>query len=298
MSSGEQPHRSKAASLSWVGLCFVLCFSSAWAWLELGPKTQWRLLDAFIADLWATLVIFGFSRAFRNSSFYDSFWSLAPPFFLLYWCLERASGADDLRLVFLAFVVGFWSIRLTLNWALHWDGLHEEDWRYAMLRGKVPRLEFFTDLFLIHVFPTGQVFLGLLPIYAAASFATQPLGILDYVAFGVGIVAVVLELVADIQLHRFVKERQPGQVLDHGLWGYSRHPNYFGEFLFWLSLALFGWAALPSQWWWQGIGALAMLLMLLMASIPMMEERMSSRPDYQSVIERVSMFVPWPPKKT
>lgn len=111
------------------------------------------LLDAFVADLWVTLVIFGSSRAFGNSSFYDSFWSLAPPLFLGYWWFTRALEADETRLLLLTAVVGFWAIRLTLNWAFHWDGLHEEDWRYAMLRDKAPKFAFFTDLLLIHFLP-------------------------------------------------------------------------------------------------------------------------------------------------
>lgn len=288
---------SKRASLLWVALCYGLCLSCAWAWLEWGPNSDSLLLDAFIADVVATLVIFGFSRVFQNSSFYDAYWSIAPPFFLGYWWWTRAEGADEIRLGLLAVVVGFWSLRLTLNWIIHWPGLDHEDWRYCMLRNKAPSLALVTDFFLIHLFPTGQVFLGILPLYAASALSTQPLNALDFVAFTIGIAAVTLEMLADIQLHRFIAQRSPGEVMDRGLWAYSRHPNYFGEFMFWLSLSLFGLAALPEQWWWNVLGALAILIMFLTASIPMMERKLSSKPGYQAVINRVSMFVPWPPKK-
>lgn len=288
--------RSKTVSLLWVGLCYLLCLSAAWAWLQVGPKTQWPLLDALIADLIATVVIFGFSRAFANSSFYDSAWSLVPLFFLGYWWTVRADACEPTRAMLMGAVVGFWSLRLTLNWALHWAGLHEEDWRYGMLRDKAPKLEFLTDLSLIHVFPTLQVFLGIMPVYAVLCMPTQPLQLLDGIAFGVGVVAVLLEMVADIQLHRFIKHRAPGQLLDQGLWGYSRHPNYFGEFLFWVSLALFGVAAVPAEWWWQVLGALAILMMFLTASIPMMEKKIAGRPGHEALKARVSLFVPWPPR--
>jgi steroid 5-alpha reductase family enzyme len=86
--------------------------------------------------------------------------------------------------------------------------------------------------------------------------------------------------------------------MDRGLWGWSRHPNYFGEFSFWAALALFGIAAAPADWWWLILGALAILAMFLGASIPMMEERsLQRRPAYQDVVDRVSRFVPWPPKR-
>lgn len=263
----------------------------------MGPKTQWAMLDALIANLLMTVVIFGFSRAFRNSSFYDSAWSLVPAYFVGYWWIVHSEGADLVRMGLMALVVIAWSIRLTMNWALHWPGLHDEDWRYAMLRGKAPKLEFLIDFFLIHFFPTIQVFLGMLPVFAVFCLPNQALGWLDAVAFLLGLVAVLIEMVADIQLHRFIKQREPGQLLDKGLWAYSRHPNYFGEFLFWLSLALFGLAALPEQWWWQVPGALAILLMFVTASIPMMEQKVAGRPGHDELKRRISVFVPWPPKK-
>ena len=98
-------------------------------------------------------------------------------------------------------------------------------------------------------------------------------------------------------MHRFVRTRTPGQVMDRGLWGWSRHPNYLGEITFWFALALFGLAASPSDWWWVFVGALGMVLLFLTASIPMMEKRsLERRPSYQDVIDRVPMlFPPAPP---
>ena len=109
----------------------------------------------------------------------------------------------------------------------------------------------------------------------------------------------VLELVADVQLHRFVANREPGQVMDRGLWSWSRHPNYFGEFGYWFAIALFGVAASPADAWWLFIGAAGILAMFLGASIPMMEKRsLERRPAYQDVIDRVSLFIPRPPRKS
>jgi steroid 5-alpha reductase family enzyme len=117
------------------------------------------------------------------------------------------------------------------------------------------------------------------------------------VAFVIGLAAVALELAADVQMHRFVRDRRPGDVMDRGLWSWSRHPNYFGEFSFWFAMALFGIAAAHANAWWLVIGAVAILVLFLGASIPMMEKRsLERRPAYQDVVGRVSRFVPWPPK--
>jgi steroid 5-alpha reductase family enzyme len=86
-----------------------------------------------------------------------------------------------------------------------------------------------------------------------------------------GRLAVALEFVADLQMHRFVRDRRPGRAMDRGLWGWSRHPNYFGEFSSWFALGLFGAAAAPADAWWLMLGAAAILAMFLGASIPMMD---------------------------
>ena len=120
---------------------------------------------------------------------------------------------------------------------------------------------------------------------------------MTWVICAVVIAAVTLELGADTQRHRFVAERTSGAVMDRGLWSWSRHPNYFGELSFWFSMALFGVAAAPADWWWLFVGVVAMLAMFLGASIPLMEKRsLERRPHYQAVIDRVSRLVPRPPK--
>ncbi len=257
--------------------------------LDMGP-----LWDALVADIAATIVIFLFSRGHRNSSFYDAYWTVVPPFILLFWLAVGPSNYP-LREMMVMAVMLYWATRLTLNWAYHWEGMSHEDWRYPMLREKAPQFAVLTDFFGIHLFPTFQVFMGLLPAYAVYCLADQPVGWLDGVALAVGLGAVTLQLVSDIQLHRFIDQRQEGEHLMTGLWAWSRHPNYLGELGFWLSLFLFGLAAYPSGWYWQIIGIVTMTVMFMLASIPMMEKRsLERRPEYQTVIDKVPMLIPRP----
>jgi steroid 5-alpha reductase family enzyme len=289
---------SKGRSLALVALAYVVAVAVAAGWLCWGPSTGRLWLDAFIADVLATLVVFAFSRAYGNSSFYDAYWSVIPPLLLFYWWHAGGLGFGSLRCWLVAIVLLYWAIRLTGNWIYAFPGLHHEDWRYPILRESAGRWELLADLFGLHLIPTVQVFLGMLPVYIAVTRPGDGLQWLTWTAFVVGIAAVTLELIADAQMHRFVAARRPGAAMDRGLWGWSRHPNYFGEISFWFAMALFGVAASPRDAWWLGVGVVAMLAMFLGASIPMMEKRsLERRPAYQDVIDRVPRLVPRPPRK-
>lgn len=289
---------SKARSLTLVTVAYIIAIAAAAAWLAWGPATGRLWLDTFIADVLATLVVFAFSRIYHNSSFYDAYWSVIPPVLLFYWWSQAPTGVDQLRCWLVAVLVMAWAVRLTANWVYGFPGLHHEDWRYPMFKERAGRMEFVVDLAAIHLIPTVQVFAGMLPVYVCVTHPGAGLTWLSILAFILGMAAVTLELVADTQMHRFVRDRKPGEAMDRGLWSWSRHPNYFGEFSFWFSLALFGVAASPSDAWWLFVGAVAMLAMFLGASIPMMEQRsLQRRPSYQRVVDRVPRFVPRPPRK-
>lgn len=274
---------------------YVVAIAAGWAVLVALPwEPLWR---ALAADLVATLVIFAYSRAYRNSSFYDAYWSVIPPLLAVYWLVAAGPELNQTRAWLVTALVTLWAVRLTWNWASHWTGMGHEDWRYAPLREKAGRLAWLMDLVAIHLFPTLQVFAGLLPVYAATHLGSAPLGWLDALAAAVVLGAVLIELVADIQLHRFLAQRQPGQIINTGLWAWSRHPNYFGELSFWVGLMLFGFAAYPAGGWWLAIGAVLMAAMFFGASIPMMDQRsLERRPEYAEHMRKVSALIPWPPK--
>ncbi|WNG24137.1 DUF1295 domain-containing protein [Cystobacter fuscus] len=288
---------SRTESMVRIVIAYIVAIAAGAAWFAWGPETAWLWLDGLIADLIATLVIFGASRLHHNSSFYDAYWSVLPPLLMLAWWVESGTPADEPRACLVMGVIVLWAVRLTANWVQTFPGLHHEDWRYPMVRERAGRAEAAADLMGIHVFPTLQVFLGMLPVYVVLTRTGRDLGWLDALAVIVGVGGVAIELVADIQMHRFIRTREPGQVMDQGLWAWSRHPNYFGEVSFWVSLAIFGIAADPDAWW-VFAGAACIYAMFQLASIPMMEQRsLERRPTYATVIERVPRLVPRPPRR-
>lgn len=252
------------------------------------------LAVALAADAAATIAIFAFSMAFDNSSFYDAYWSVAPFPIAWYWSVAPGSeGANPVRQGLVLFALAFWGARLTWNWYRGWHGLGHEDWRYVDIRTKSGKAWPLASLAGVHFFPTLIVFAGLLPVYTAMT-SPAPLGLLDLVAFTVAVGATVIEAVADQQLRAYLDRRKSHEeILATGLWKYSRHPNYFGENSFWWGLALFGLAAGPETW--TCAGAIAMTVMFVFVSIPLLDERSAARrPGYRDHMRRVSALIPLP----
>jgi steroid 5-alpha reductase family enzyme len=251
------------------------------------------------ADVVATLVIFGWSVVYDNSSFYDAYWSVIPIAIVLYWVTLAEPSVPSLRIAGVLFVVSVWGTRLTWNWARGWTGLDHEDWRYTDFRAQFPRIYWLVSFTGVHFFPTLIVFAGMAAVYPALTFDTQDLGWIDLIALAVGLGGISFEWIADRELRAFVMgPKQPGETLRTGLWRYSRHPNYLGEMMIWWSLFLFGLAADPE---WAKLGVLApvaMSGMFLFVSIPLIEKRsLARRTDYQQVIDETSMLIPLPPRQ-
>ena len=255
------------------------------------------ILTALILDVIATVIIFGFSMVFNNSSFYDPYWSVAPIPIVVFWAwLMGEDGGNSIRLALIFALVLIWGGRLTLNWIQRWKGMKDEDWRYADFRKKFKGLYWVISFLGIHMFPTLIVFLGLLALYPALVLSDEPIGIMDIIAFLITLVAIAIETVSEKQLREYLKKEDRKPFLDTGIWKYSRHPNYFGEVLFWFGLFLFS-AGLETFYWWTLTGPLAMILLFAFISVPMMDRRMLKRKEgYGEYMKKTPGFLLRKPK--
>jgi steroid 5-alpha reductase family enzyme len=275
-----------------VTFAYVVALAVA-LWLVGDGDTERPLRTVVVADVVATVIIFAFSMRWDNGSVYDPYWSVAPPFIALFW-IAQADDASTVRQATVTLLVFLWGIRLTYNWARGWPGLHHEDWRYLDLYRSDAMPKWAISLLGIHLFPTVMVLLGCLPLIPALARGADSFGFLDAAALVVTSGAILIELVADEQLRRFGRSKQPGEIMTEGLWAYSRHPNYFGEISFWWGLFLFGFAA-DASYWWTIIGPLSMTAMFHWASIPMLDRRsVERRPGYDEYMRQVNAVVPWP----
>src|SRR5262249_37424182 len=130
------------------GAALVGALATGWALQGHGP-----ILVAALADVVATLVVFGFSIGHDNSSLYDPYWSVAPIFIAAYW-VSCAPAGPDVRAIVVLVLVTVWGARLTANWVGRWRGLGDEDFRYAEIRSRTGRLYWPASLVAIHLLPT------------------------------------------------------------------------------------------------------------------------------------------------
>ena len=254
------------------------------------------LLFVFLADIIGTLVIFIFSTVFKNASVYDPYWSVIPLIITILYAIN--SGNVSLRTIMVTILILVWSIRLTFNWIRQWKGLSHEDWRYKDLRTKNGNKFWIINLVGIQLMPTMLVYLGSLSIYTVFYMRNQNLTILDILAFIITLSAILFETIADQQLKNFIKHRNSQEEnIKSGLWRHSRHPNYFGEILFWWGLYVFS-LSTSFEFWWFFIGPLSITLLFLLVSIPLMEKKnIMSKPSYKEYKDEVSKLIPWFKKK-
>jgi len=251
------------------------------------------LIHLGLGTLVATAVIFATSVALNNSSMYDPYWSLQPLAIAGYY-LWAGWGSLSGRQVLVAMLALIYAVRLTANFYRDWPGLSKEDFRYVGFRRRTGRLYWPVSFLGIHLFPTTMVFLGCLPMYAvAATRGEADLGWLDAVGTLVTLGAIGLAFVADEQLRIFRRDPvNQGRCIGTGLWAHSRHPNYLGEITTWWGFWLLALAASP-RWWWTAVGAAAITVMFVFASVPMMEKRaLATRDGYREYRERTPMLLP------
>ncbi|MCX6952331.1 MAG: DUF1295 domain-containing protein [Verrucomicrobia bacterium] len=192
-----------------------------------------------------------------------------------------------------------WSLRLGTHLAIRVIGHHPtEDGRYVQLRQDWSA-NFTSKMFWFFQMQAASVVLLAAAFVLAALNPAPALHPLEYAGAALWLLAISGEALADAQLAAF--KRNPankGRVCDLGLWRYSRHPNYFFEWLIWVSFFVF---ALASPWGWLAVVGPASILYLLLrvTGIPMTEEQsLRSRGDaYRRYQKTTSAFVPWFPKK-
>lgn len=242
-------------------------------------------------------LLFLVARRLRNFGIVDVAWSLGfAPLAAFY---GHFSGGELSRRWLITTMAVLWSLRLGGYLARRVLGhLKTEDGRYRQLRQDwAGNLE--GKMFLFFQFQAWLLVALSAPFLLAARNPAPALHPLEIAAAVLWFLALAGEALADAQLAAFKrKPANQGRVCDAGLWGWSRHPNYFFEWLIWVAFALF---ALASPWGWIALYCPALMLFFLLkvTGVKYTEDQLlrSKGEAYRRYRERTSAFVLWPPKR-
>lgn len=279
-------------------------------------------LDALEQDALQTLLLiaagvalycFAVGEITGNNSQTDKLWSLAP---IIYVWVVAHYGDYTPRLVLMAILATAWGVRLTYNFSRQggyslkfWTG--NEDYRWEVLRKKPefrPRWKWtLFNLFFISGYQNALILLFTLPTIVALQYNATPLNIWDWIVSAFMLGFIVIETIADNQHWAFQSEKwrriKSGEeltgdyakgFLDKGLWGLSRHPNYFGEQGVWISFYFFSVIA-SGQWLNWSVAGCLLLVVLFQSSSNFSEEISAGKyPKYSDYQSRVNRFFLWP----
>jgi steroid 5-alpha reductase family enzyme len=227
----------------------------------------------------------------HDVSIVDSVWSLL----ILLAAVVYAMTLPDTgpRATWVLVLAALWAVRLALHIA--WRGWGEpEDRRYQAIRARnQPHFEW-KSFYLVFVLQAVLAWIVSLPLLAALA-GIGPWGWLDTVGVCVVLLGLVFETLGDAQLARFKsRPENHGRVMNTGLWRYTRHPNYFGDFCVWWGFFLI---ALSAGGWWAIVSPLLMSVLLMKVSgVTLLEQDIAERrPGYRDYVARTPAFFPgWP----
>ncbi|KAK1420309.1 hypothetical protein QVD17_21807 [Tagetes erecta] len=272
--------------------------SPLWNWCFRHPLILANTLFFLNVDLGFWLI----SLLQSSNWMIDLYWTVIPVLLVHYFWSHPAADYNFWRSMVVVVLTWVWAIRLTHNYFRRekWQWGAREDWRFTDMAQQHGQNWWWVSFFGVYLIQQVFLFGVCVPLYIVHSI-NKPLNIWDIIALLVCICGIIYAYIADTQLHSFVskneKLKKEGETmvpnLDEGLWYYSRHPNYFGEQLWWWGLAIFGWNLGGN---WVFVGALINTLCLAYVTT-LVEKRMLKQEyrveAYKMYQETTSIWVPW-----
>ena len=252
------------------------------------------LLHVAIIAFIAMAVGFIYQVKKKNAGIVDVIWAFGVMLASIYFAI-RGSGTIEIRTL-LAILSGLWFFRLGMHIFLRML-CEKEDGRYAHVRNLYgEKTNYFHALFF--AFQAGLIVLFSLPMWFIAHHH-EPSIIAMILAIILMAIAFIGEHQADHQLHLFRSDPDnKGKTCRQGLWKYSRHPNYFFEWIHWFAYPILATGMNNGYYLW--LAPIAMFLFLwYITGIPFTEKQaLKSRgDDYRHYQQTTSAFFPWPPKE-
>lgn len=230
----------------------------------------------------------------RDVSIVDPFWGTG--FAMTGWMVAALHRPVPTRVLLLAGLVTVWGLRLSLYLVWRNHG-HAEDRRYAAMRSHHGSRFRWVSLFTVFLLQGALMWFISLPLQAAATTAVATeLGGVDLAGVVFWLLGFLFESIGDWQLARFRSDpSNAGRVLDRGLWRYTRHPNYFGDFCVWWGIFLI--SAAGGAGWTVASPVVMSVLLVRVSGVTLLENSITDRrPEYARYQRETNAFFPGAPK--
>ncbi|MCG7205634.1 DUF1295 domain-containing protein [Streptomyces arenae] len=265
---------------------------SGFPWGEFASNLAWAAAAALAVMLatFAVAVRIGVHRVV------DVAWGLGFTAVAAVTFAASAGHGDPWRRALVTVLTAVWGLRLAAHIARRGRG-HGEDPRYEAMLAKAPGNRNLYALRMVYLLQGALIWLVSLPVQAAA-YVTGPPSALTWAGTALWAVGLGFEAVGDAQLARFKADpAHRGRIMDRGLWAWTRHPNYFGDFCIWWGLFLLACGSWPAA----AVSVVSPVVMSLLLSQGggkrLLERHMADRPGYAEYQARTSGFFPRPPRR-
>ncbi len=230
----------------------------------------------------------------RDNSIADIAWGFG--FVIVAWATLWIVGSFYPRQIMACSLILIWGSRLSIR--IFFRNLGKpEDPRYRKWREEWGRFFIFRSYLQVFILQGVILLVNISPVLIINTTSDGNLILLDALGLLVWLTGFFFESVGDYQLDLFLKEpKNRGNIMDRGLWYYTRHPNYFGEITMWWGIYII---ALSVPYGWIGfVGPMTITLMIVFVSgIPMTERLMEKTPGFEEYRRRTSVLIPWFPKR-
>ena len=251
------------------------------------------LLSGLVLFCFMTTV-FLLAMKLRDNSIVDIAYGLG--FVLIGWSTYLLYGHGQPRQLLLLVMVSIWGLRLATHIGLRKRSEAGEDSRYRQWRESWGKTFVWRSFLQIFMLQGTVIYIVALPLLLVIAQPGKDLGWLDLCGLLIWLVGFIFETVGDWQLLRFKQNpMNRGQIIQLGLWRYTRHPNYFGEATLWWGVFLI---ALSSPLGWLAIISPLLIdfLLLKVSGIPMLEAKYQGNAEFEAYKNRTNAFFPWTPK--
>jgi len=251
--------------------------------------TSLLLIVSFVTFVWVLSVLL------KDMSIVDIAWGLG---FTIVAVFQITRLEDmDIRQFLVMYLIAIWGVRLAVFLAIRNLGKGVEDPRYQAFRADWGAGTWWISYFKVFLLQGVLMLIISGPVHAVIHSTSYNLGWIEITGAVLWLIGFLIESTADWQLYRFKRNpKNKGLVMDKGLWGWSRHPNYFGETLIWWGIFLV--TCNTTHWYLSLLGAaLITFLLLKVSGVTMLEARYDGNDKYADYKRRTSSFIPMPPKK-